>query len=149
MVDLSNVKKNDPLALVFSSGGSLPVNGIPRPVRAVKVFVKKRNPKSVVFEHEGKEIKVDLEGYGGPHRTWVELWDDKVQAGRERDQETWELSKKLEELQGENRAIPRGYSINVEDVRREPVLVQELLELRLAFLQKSLDICQKIQMSRS
>lgn len=138
--DLSKVKRGDALAMVMK-------HGLGRATTSVKVLVTKKNPKSVVFEHNGKEYKVDFEGRGLVSG-WVEVWDDEVKAKRTKARD---LEKGQEDLQELLRFWGYERVINVlgaSDVVREPELFAELKQLRASFEAKTRELVDQMVRTR-
>lgn len=140
MSDLRDVKKGDFVALVETD--------LFMPPRSIRVEVVKRNPRTLVFTHEGKEYKVDLDGTGllSGH---VEVWDEEVHARRVRERELALASRALEEFRGPRWPFARVLQqLKAEDVLDQPKEWEELRAAREAFEARAGELVGRIVESR-
>lgn len=137
---LSGVRKGDALALVSTGGWC-------HPTTAVKVFVKKKNPASVVFEYKGEEHRVGLDGRGRLLEH-VEVWDDVAEAERVQRAAAFLAGRALDAFRQIVSPMPHSANLEVKDVLREPALFEELQALRAAYAHDTEALCQRIRASR-
>lgn len=137
---LSKAKKGDALAYVTSGG-------FWHPTTAVKVFVKKKNPTSVVFDLNGEEQRAGLDGRcNNSHSGRVEVWDDTKQAEREANFAHFHAKRRLDAIRQGVSVLP--VSLTPEDALRETALFAELEALRASFVTQTTDLCARIAASR-
>jgi len=140
MADLSKVKKGDALAYVQQIAWGSLVS------RATKVFVAKKNLKSVTFDHEGREHRVDLEGHGS-RADEVVVWDDEAEAQRVWEAEVYRADRELVVFQQPDGALLKG--LQPADVVRERVLFDELRLLRASYEAKAKELVARMVMTRT
>jgi len=140
--DLSKLKKGDFVAVVRSGGTT-------HPTRATKTVVLKKNPASIIIEHEGKEVRVDLRHSSIGYQVWVEVWDDEAETARVRDglllvakQAIWTQGAPVYPM-----SAGKG-TVEAADVVREPEKFTELVRLREEYERRTMELCREILASR-
>lgn len=140
--DLSKVKKGDALAVLRKERFSFPY-------RSVKVLVTKKNPKSVVFDLDGTERRVDLDGHGLSSGS-VEIWDD---AEHERREQTYRRAVAADDLA--RFCLPQWdmqhllTRLSPEDLLRTPDLWEQLKLTRAGYEEKVKDLVERMKATKA
>lgn len=137
---LAGCKKGDFLAYVTHGGWSSHST-------SVKVPVIKVNKRTVVFEHNGVQQKVGMDGH--LYMNHVEPWDDAKEAKRAHDAAVFAASKAYQIEDMPVRLLPGGgMSPSPEDIVANPELWAEITAIRERAQAETAQVCEKMRRLR-
>ncbi len=138
---LAKVKAGDPLAYVHHGG-------MFSPNTSEKVFVVKKNPKTVVINLNGVQTKVDLDGH--LFMGHVEPWDDATEAARARRAEEHNANKELELELSAVRLMPAYDKCpSASDIVDSPELWSQIKAVREQAIAQTAHLCEQMRMART